>query len=120
MQQYRDGKGVTYTEALAGAIPQLNGEDKGRKARDALSERLTRMKAEVLARYLQDPDAEIRRAAALAAAMKEAKTLIPDDPAAVGRGAGGGPRRSRGVEGPQRREAGADRGRMESLVEKSG
>ena len=77
VQKYRDGKGVTYTEALSGAIPQLGGEDK-RKARDALAERLTRMKADTLTRYFQDQDAEIRRAAALAAAMKEAKTLIPD------------------------------------------
>jgi hypothetical protein len=77
MQKYRDGKGVTYTEALAGAIPQLSGDDK-RKARDALAERLTRMKPDTLSRYFQDQDAEIRRAAALAAAMKEAKTLIPD------------------------------------------
>ncbi len=77
VQKYRDGKGVTYTEALSGAIPQLGGDDK-RKARDALAERLTRMKADTLTRYFQDQDAEIRRAAALAAAMKEAKTLIPD------------------------------------------
>jgi hypothetical protein len=77
VQKYRDGKGVAYTEGLAGAIPQLNGEDR-RKARDALADRLTRMKAETLTRYLQDQDAEIRRAAALAAAMKEAKDLIPD------------------------------------------
>ncbi len=75
--QYKDAKGVEYTEALAGAIPQLGGEDKG-KARDALAERLTRMKPDVLTRYFQDPDAEIRRAAALAAAMKEAKSIIPD------------------------------------------
>ena len=77
VQKYRDGKGVTYTEALSGAIPQLTGEDK-RKARDALAERLTRMKSDTLSRYFQDQDAEIRRAAALASAMKEAKTLIPD------------------------------------------
>ncbi len=77
VRKYRDGKGVTYTEALSGAIPQLSGEDKS-KARDALAERLTRMKADTLTRYFQDQDAEIRRAAALAAAMKEAKTLIPD------------------------------------------
>ncbi|HVS34567.1 MAG TPA: hypothetical protein VMS17_03230, partial [Gemmataceae bacterium] len=72
LQQYKEGKGVVYTEALAGAIPQLGGEDK-RKAREALAERLTRMKAEVLSRYFQDGDGEIRRAAALASAMKGAK-----------------------------------------------
>jgi hypothetical protein len=77
LDKYRDGKGVTYTEALAGAIPQMAGEDK-RKAREALAGRLTRMKAETLGRYFQDDAAEIRRAAALAAAMKESKSLIPD------------------------------------------
>jgi hypothetical protein len=75
LEKYRDGKGVTFTEALAGAIPQLDGEAKS-KARDALAERLTRMKADTLVRYFQDQDAEIRRAAALAAAMKEDKALI--------------------------------------------
>ena len=76
IEKYRDGKGVTFTEALAGAIPQMAGEGKD-KAREALAERLTRMKADTLVRYFQDQDAEIRRAAALAAAMKEDKTLIP-------------------------------------------
>jgi len=71
LQQYKEGKGVVYTEALAGAIAQLGGEDK-RKAREALAERLTRMKAEVLSRYFQDGDGEIRRAAALASAADAA------------------------------------------------
>jgi len=77
IEKYRDGKGVTFTEALAGAIPRMDGEAKS-KARDALAERLTRMKADTLVRYFQDQDAEIRRAAALAAAMKEDKALIAD------------------------------------------
>jgi hypothetical protein len=77
LEKYRDGKGVTYTEALAGAIPHMDGEAKS-QARDALAERLTRMKTDTLVRYFQDQDAEIRRAAALAAAMKEDKALIPD------------------------------------------
>jgi hypothetical protein len=77
LEQYRDGKGVNFTEALSAAIPQLTGDAKS-KARDALAERLTRMKADTLVRYFRDPDAEIRRAAALAVAMKEDKALIPD------------------------------------------
>jgi hypothetical protein len=76
LEKYRDGKGVIFTEALAGAIPQMAGESKS-KAREALAERLTRMKADTLVRYFQDQDAEIRRAAALAAAMKDDKALIP-------------------------------------------
>lgn len=75
--KYRDGKGVTYTEALAGAIPQMTGDGR-RLAREALTDRLTRMKPETLARYFEDQDAEVRRAAALAAAQREAKTLIPN------------------------------------------
>ncbi len=77
LEKYRDGKGVAYTEALAGAIPQLAGEAR-RQARDALADRLTRMKPDTLLRYFRDADAEIRRAAALAAAQRSAKTLIPD------------------------------------------
>ncbi len=76
LEKYRDGKGVTFTEALAGAIPHMSGGAKS-QARDALAERLTRMKADTLGRYFEDQDAEIRRAAALAAAMKEGKALIP-------------------------------------------
>ena len=77
MQQYRDGKGVTFTEALAGAIPQLDGEGK-RKARRPGGAADPHEGGGAGPRYFQDQDAEIRRAAALAAAMKEAKTLIPD------------------------------------------
>jgi hypothetical protein len=69
-------KGVKYTEALAAAIPRLDGESH-RRAREALANRLTRMKDETLADYLQDDDAEIRRAAALAVGQKESKTLLP-------------------------------------------
>jgi hypothetical protein len=76
IEQYRDAKGVTYTEALAGAIPHLSGEAK-LKARDALAERLSRMKADTLTNYLKDDEAEIRRAAALACALKESKAHVP-------------------------------------------
>ena len=77
LEQMRNGKGVQFTEALATAIPHLQGEAR-RKAREALAERLTRMKETTLATYLQDDDAEIRRAAALACAMKESKVLVPN------------------------------------------
>ena len=72
----RDSKGVQYTEALATAIPQLKGEAKTH-GRDALAARLARMKATTLKNYLKDEDAEIRRAAALACAIKETKEHIP-------------------------------------------
>jgi hypothetical protein len=76
MEQLRNEKGVKYTEALATAIPRMT-DDARRKAREALADRLTRMKAETLATYLQDEDAEIRAASALACAMKESKSLVP-------------------------------------------
>jgi hypothetical protein len=76
LEQLRDGKGVVYTEALAAAIPQLTGAARG-KARAALAERLTRMKAATLAKYFEDEDAEIRRAAALACARKDGKDQVP-------------------------------------------
>jgi hypothetical protein len=76
LKELREGKGAEYTEALAGAIPQLRGDDQ-RKAREALAERLARMTAASLGRYLQDDDTEIRRAAALASGTREFKDQVP-------------------------------------------
>jgi hypothetical protein len=76
LNRLRDSKGVQYTEALATAIPQLKGETKT-QARDALATRLARMKTGTLKNYLKDEDAEIRRAAALACARREAKEHFP-------------------------------------------
>lgn len=76
LKTYRDGKGADFTEALALAIPQLNG-DRQRKGREALAERLTRMKESTLAEYLADEQMEIRIAAARACVVKRSKALIP-------------------------------------------
>jgi hypothetical protein len=76
LKELRDGKGVMFTEALLQAIPQLKG-DRQQKARQALAQRLTRMKPDTLAKYLEDEDPEIRRAAATACALKECRELIP-------------------------------------------
>jgi hypothetical protein len=76
IDRLRSEKGVVNTEALAAAIPRLSGTART-KARDALAERLARLKPEKVGDYLGDEDAEIRRAAALATAMKECRTLIP-------------------------------------------
>lgn len=73
----KDGKGTPYTDALASAIPQLSGSTKT-KARDALAERLARMKATTLRDKMQDEAAEVRRAAAVACYMKEEKSLTPE------------------------------------------
>jgi hypothetical protein len=74
---FREGRGAAYTEALAQAIPQLRGEART-QARDALAGRLARMTAATLRDKLADADAEVRRAAALACAMREDKGHVPD------------------------------------------
>jgi hypothetical protein len=77
LERLRDGKGVEYTEALTAAIAHLAG-DRKQEARNALAERLKRMKPETLKRYLSDEEPEIRRAAVAACEKRELKTLIPD------------------------------------------
>jgi hypothetical protein len=77
LKQLRESKGSAYTEALAEAIPKLDGESK-KLAREALADRLTRMKTATLKEYFKEKDAEIRRAAAIAAGQKDAKILIPE------------------------------------------
>jgi HEAT repeat protein len=67
---------VLHTEALALAIPQLSGKVQVR-ARGALVERMARMTARTLRDKFEDEDAEVRRAAALACAMKEQKEHVP-------------------------------------------
>jgi hypothetical protein len=76
LRRLQEGKGVEFTEALAGAVGRLDGEAR-QQAREALSSRLARMKSDVLERYLADDEPELRRAAALACAMKELKSQIP-------------------------------------------
>jgi serine/threonine protein kinase/pimeloyl-ACP methyl ester carboxylesterase len=77
LHNYRIGKGSEYTEALGLAIPQLSG-DSQQKAREALAERLARMKDTTLEKYLSDEMLEIRIAAARACAIKGSKSLIPN------------------------------------------
>jgi hypothetical protein len=73
--EMRDAKGAAYTEALAVAIPQLD-EDSRKQAREALAERLSRMTSATLGVRLEDDSREVRRAAALAVAMKEDKAHV--------------------------------------------
>jgi hypothetical protein len=81
----RESKGAAHTQALLNAIPKLEGDIK-KMARDALAERMSRMTAATLRERLGDENAEMRRAAALACAMREEKEHIPrliellDDP----------------------------------------
>jgi hypothetical protein len=77
LTQFSEGHGVVYTQALASAIPHLTGPTKA-KARDALAERLARMTSATLRGRLHDEDREIRRAAALACAVKDDRNYVPD------------------------------------------
>ena len=76
LDKLRDAKGGAFTTALARAIPKLTGATKV-SARDALAERFTRMTAATLKDKLKDDDLEVRRAAALAVAMKEDASFVP-------------------------------------------
>ncbi len=75
LEEARDSKGAKWTRGLAKACNQLEAE-KLLQAREALAERLTRMTAKTLRELLNDADAELRRAACLAVAMREEKSLI--------------------------------------------
>lgn len=77
LRGYRDASGVRYTEALAAAIPALDGPTR-RSARELFAERLSRLADRSLIRYLRDDDAEIRRAAVLALAMRDSKSAARD------------------------------------------
>jgi hypothetical protein len=76
LERLRDGQGVKFTEALAEAVPRMEGPARN-KAREALATRLARLRVNNLGQYLEDEDSEIRRAAALAVALKGAKELSP-------------------------------------------
>ena len=101
LAKLREGKGPVYTEVLAQAIAWLEGQGK-EKAREALAERLARMTMATLGEKLSEDDAEIRRAAALACAMREdrrhcARLIEP----AGGSGVDGGPGGTGCIEGPE-------------------
>jgi hypothetical protein len=73
MEICRDGKGASYTEALALAITRQSGEER-KQLRDALAMRMARMTDKTLGEYLEDEDAEIRRAAVIGLTMRESTT----------------------------------------------
>jgi hypothetical protein len=77
LDQFRQAKGNDYTVSLARVIPQLEGDNK-RKARQSLVDRIAEMTSETLRGKLGDSDAEIRRAACIASAMKEVRQSIPE------------------------------------------
>lgn len=75
LKTYAETSGTAYTESIALAIPHLSGESR-KEAREALAERLSGRKETTLLRYLEDSDAEIRRGAALALGMRDAKETV--------------------------------------------
>lgn len=77
LKRVRDAKGAEYTSAILAVLPLLDG-DRKKQAREALAERLCRMNATTLRGMLKADDAELRRAAALACAMKDDKAHVPD------------------------------------------
>ncbi|HUR53654.1 MAG TPA: hypothetical protein VMZ71_05965, partial [Gemmataceae bacterium] len=77
LEKFRDSKGSEYTKALTAAVYRLDG-DRKKQAREALAERLTRMTAATLRTMMASEDAELRRGAVLACAMKDDKSHVPD------------------------------------------
>jgi len=77
LQKLKTEPGGRNTLALAWAITELDGARR-QEAREALAERLARMTTETRRLLLRDPEIEIRRAAALAIAMREESLLIPE------------------------------------------
>jgi hypothetical protein len=70
LERWRDGEDARYTPALARAIPTLRGAAE-RQARAALADRCTRLTAHERDACLRSDDPEIRRAAALACAVRD-------------------------------------------------
>jgi hypothetical protein len=92
-ESFRNARGSAFTRELASAIARLEGVER-KKARELLADRLSRMTADTLDEKLQDDNLEIRRAAAIACALKEEKSHLPrliamlaDSQPAVGRAA---------------------------------
>ncbi len=77
LAEARDGKGPNFTRALVVAAENADG-DRKKQAREALAERLCRMSAATLRGMLKADEAELRRAAALACAMKDDRDHVPD------------------------------------------
>ena len=78
IKEYTEEKGGKFSQALVQAIPQLRGEDL-KAARYGLAERMGRMTADTLRRYMQDENPELRSAACWGACRADdSKSLVPD------------------------------------------
>lgn len=78
LKDLRDTKGTDYTRALLTATTALEQGERKAAAREALAERLARMTPATLRAMMKANEAELRRAAALACAMKDDRDHIPD------------------------------------------
>lgn len=83
----RDDRGEINTRALVVLAKNIEGARRT-EVREALAERLCRMTPDTLRAMLKASEPELRRAAALACAMKDDKGHIPDLVAAMGDGEG--------------------------------
>jgi hypothetical protein len=77
LAKLRDGDGIDYTTALAGAVSRLKDEPQ-QQARAALAERIGKLPFGAVREKLHDADAEVRRAAATAVAAKMDREFVPD------------------------------------------
>jgi hypothetical protein len=77
LNELRDKKGALNTRALTLVAWKAEGIRRS-EVREALAERLVRMTPATLRLMLKDTDAELRRAACLACAMRDDKQFIPD------------------------------------------
>jgi hypothetical protein len=121
LTKYRDTSGVEFTDALARAAAKSTGELQI-SIRDALTQRLTRMKAVTLNECMRHSDRELRRAAALASGAKgqdrlpdladSLVRLIADDEAVVAQAARATLKTYSGKDfGPEVGASAADRGK---------
>lgn len=72
LEEYKLGKGASYTQSLTSAIPKLTGPQQF-EARKTLAERLARFNMETLLEYLNDDNSEIRAATITAIALRNQK-----------------------------------------------
>ncbi len=78
LKKLRESKGLIYTRVLSDTINQMPSGSMRDRAREALTERLTRMTKNTLSGYLQHEDRELRRAAAAAVGRKELNELASE------------------------------------------
>lgn len=77
LQRVGEGKGVQYTDALLHALGRVPTTDRA-KVRETLVERMTRMTKSTLRQKLEEPNSELRQAAARACLKKDAVEMVPD------------------------------------------